>query len=509
MANRNTQLVAEAALTSTVVKGVVTQEVVEAALYPTDVHMRMTQLVVEAALQANAVAGTGAPATGSAIFQTMIEQASNMHGGAKNLFIRLSSNASVPSDGLWKECRVYSPLMHVSYPNFISYGGFIKWTFGAALPSGVQMIQRVGVLFYDINYNFISEAYADWGYGNVQGTTGGLYQRLVPTAVAAVPNNAAYMRFQCGAFINNNSGSTFLTSGSLYGDMRFDDVWCIQQTDPTNAIQPKGSIPPNYIKSFTYTSTTTSITWAWAGLVIFRADGNSLAITDGSVTVSGLLPGTTYYFFPYWNEDIQAIAWVRSSHGTAPYNYAFKVTELDLTQTQQQNFLNRVALSTTAMPAATTSGGTGGGFGGGSGGCHRKGMKVLTKTRGVQPIETCTVGEWILGRHDWTQIAHHEVIPHATFVRVELESGDAIEVTPTHPFTLSGNDGDEEKRALDLSLSDMMFIRSGVSYIHSISIVEATEERAEKVVVTCEPEREFWAGENEPNILSHNLMMLS
>lgn len=490
----------------------VTQAVLEGVHMGTP-HARVTQTVIELVLSSNAVLGPG-NGDSSLLWLPSLEQQTHSHAGARNLLIQLNVGQSVPNDGLWKECRVISSLAPCSFPNYISFGGYYKWDFDTALPVGVQILQRIGLRFYDVNEAFLSEFNLDFGGGAVQGT-GGLWIRMVPS-LATVPSGAAYFAMQLGAFVNNNpsTGGPFLTSTHKYADLRWDDVFMIQQTDPSNAIQPKGSLPPNWSTPFTYASTSSSITWAWAGTAIFRADGTTQPIPAGSVAVAGLTASTTYYFFPYWDENLQVLAWVVGTHGTTPNNFAFLSAELDLTQSQQQNLLSRVALSTTAMQAATVAvgGGGGGGYGGGSGRCNRVGTKVTTRTRGVQKLEDCFVGEEIKGRKGWTVIMSLQVMPSLHFIRLELENGNAIEVTPTHPFTIPSDQGDIERRAMEFALQDMLYTTTGVAYPKSISVVKLSNQkhltpgdRAACVTVSCLPECEFYAGENEPTILSHNM----
>src|SRR6202142_3184808 len=66
-------------------------------------------------------------------------------------------------------------------------------------------------------------------------------------------------------------------------------------------------------------STTSSLTWSWSGLTIYRADGTTTAIPSGSVAVTGLTAATTYYFYPYWDDTASALAWVAGGAG-APAN---------------------------------------------------------------------------------------------------------------------------------------------------------------------------------------------
>src|SRR5271169_7094396 len=50
------------------------------------------------------------------------------------------------------------------------------------------------------------------------------------------------------------------------------------QIDPTKpGVLMRGSLPPSWSGAFTYVSTTSSLTWSWRGLPIFRADGTTTA----------------------------------------------------------------------------------------------------------------------------------------------------------------------------------------------------------------------------------------
>src|SRR5215469_7786761 len=87
--------------------------------------------------------------------------------------------------------------------------------------------------------------------------------------------------------------------------------------DPTKSgVLMKGSVPPTWSGAFTYISTTSSITWSWSGLSIYRADGSTTPIPNGSLAIAGLAAGTTYYFYPYWDDAASAIAWVAGGAGS-------------------------------------------------------------------------------------------------------------------------------------------------------------------------------------------------
>jgi len=270
--------------------------------------------------------------------------------------------------------------------------------------------------------------------------------------------------------------------------------------DPTKAgVLMRGSVPPTWSGAFTYVSTTSSLAWSWSGLSIFRADGTAAAVPDGSVIVTGLTPGTTYYFYPYWDDVAATIGWVAGGAGS-PANAQTAKTNL---AAQQQALQGRVPLSQGAMIAATTTVGTGGGSGGGSGSCLRAGTIVLTKERGTVEIETCKVGEHLrcpasAGGETWTRIVRLEVRDADTFIRLHFSNAESLDVTPHHIFTLA--DG-SPMRAERLCLCDVLVGRFGRVTLKKIEVLV---EESQKVTVGCEPSHQFFAGRHAASILTHN-----
>ncbi|HLW83354.1 MAG TPA: Hint domain-containing protein [Candidatus Acidoferrales bacterium] len=267
------------------------------------------------------------------------------------------------------------------------------------------------------------------------------------------------------------------------------------KVDPAKSgVLMRGSLPPTWSNAFTYASTTSSITWMWTSLAILRADGTQTQIANGSLAVTGLAAATTYFFYPYWDETQLALAFVAGGAG----NPANAQSAKTIAAAQQQALQGRIPLSAGAMTAATTSSGTGGGSGGGSGSCLRGNMLVLTKDRGLVPVQRARVGDHIRGRENWTQIIRHEVHACETFVRLTLSNGDTVDVTPHHVFTLVD---DAPVRAERLCLGDILMGRYGWLTLKKIEVVI---EEGTKVIVTCEPDHEFFASQIGASVLTHN-----
>ncbi|HXX20791.1 MAG TPA: Hint domain-containing protein [Candidatus Acidoferrum sp.] len=365
-----------------------------------------------------------------------------------------------------------------------------------------------------------------------------------------------------GASLGPNQGWSIdnqITDGTNFARVSASALTA-NQIDPTKSgVLMRGSVPPTWSGAFTYVSTTSSLTWSWSGLAIYRADGSTTAIPNGSVAVTGLTAATTYYFYPYWDEVAGALAWVLGGAGTPACAQSAK-TNL---AAQQQALQGRIPLSQGAIAAATTSSGTGGGSGGGSGSCLRAGTVVLTKERGTVPIETCKVGEHLrcpsagypsrrrgvvgaqhavpgkrpcLGagqqslssgetivgaryivpgtdswrdaadaesNEGWTRIVRLEIRDADTFIRLHFSNAESLDVTPHHIFTLA--DG-SPMRAERLCLSDILVGRFARLTLKKIEVIS---EISEKVTVRCEPSLQFFAGRHSASVLTHNYTFTS
>ncbi len=273
--------------------------------------------------------------------------------------------------------------------------------------------------------------------------------------------------------------------------------------DPTKqGVLMKGSVPPTWSGTFTYVSTTSAVTWSWSSMTISRADGTATAAGSGSASVTGLTLGSTYYFYPYWDEGESSLGFVAGlASGTGSPASAF--TAKTNAAAQQQGLQGRIPLSQGAMIAATTTSGTGGGSGGGSGSCLRAGTMVLTKERGTVEIESCKAGEHLRAPgvapgESWTKIVRLEVRDADTFIRLHFSNAESLDVTPHHIFTLA--DG-SPMRAERLCVSDVFNGRFGRLTLKKI---ETLVEDGKKVTVSCEPMHQFFAGRHAASVLTHN-----
>jgi hypothetical protein len=327
-------------------------------------------------------------------------------------------------------------------------------------------------------------------------------QTLAAKSVSAIPalNNKNQID------VSKSNGAAFVNKTQDYVDDGATYARVVQTALTNNQINPAkpgvltvGSIPATGSGSMAYTATTSTITWTWTSLLIYKADGTQTSVPNGSQLVTGLTAGTTYYFYPLW-DDLGSFLTFTTGNAGSP---VIANTAPNLIQTQFQNLQYRIPLSAAAMPASTTSSGTGGGSGGGSGGCLHEDMLVEERRRGTIRIADVQIGNELLSDKGWEVVVGRRILPCETFVQIHVSAGQSILVSATHPFTtLEG----EPRMAKDLSLSDILTVREGFGTIRSIEVVQQT---AFKVSLTVKPNHVFFAGATRPAILVHNLIMPS
>lgn len=441
--------------------------------------------------------------------------ASRNHNGSSGAFIRLQPGASFASSPSTTYLdNVVTPFIPVSQAKKYYLSGWTRFDANATAPAGVTLTTILEVAYYDSSFNFTSgvtvnryasasDANAGWIFGDTTFTP---------------PAGTAYARVFCVLELINNSGSTFNTGASLYADVAFDDIAFIECSDPsTGEIITKGSIPPSLSTAFTYSSTTTSITWSWASLQILRSDGTVTSPSNGSYAVTGLVSSTAYKFYPYYDEISGSVQFVVGQSGNTGSPAAAYTVSTNACA-QQQNLQSRIPLSNGPVSGSTPASGLSSGGDGGSGVCLWHRSVVMHRERGVVELHTCQVGDWILGRKGrWTQIQFLKSAPCDTWVVIELSNGETIRCTPTHHFTLPSG---LTMCAGDLALSDFMFTCSPCAF-EQISLpvsIRRLIEPSVKIQLTCEHEHDdccavecddghlFYAGTVAPTILTHNIM---
>jgi fibronectin type 3 domain-containing protein len=245
-----------------------------------------------------------------------------------------------------------------------------------------------------------------------------------------------------------------------------------QQAQSGTVVGSAGSTPFSTTSSFAYTSTTTSISWFWDGtngsttITIYRADNKTTGPISGNQTITGLTPGTTYNFYPYWDEPTQTLQWVTGGTGTPAYAISSAGSKVAV---QQQNLRTRIPLSIGGMQAATPASGSGsgsGGGGGGGGGCFTGEVKVRTPygLMRFDEMEAHLEIENLTGTHPADLVIHEDY------------SGDMIDmngglVTPGHRLKL----GEKWVRAEEL-LATSMKIAGWTGTVYNLHILSDNPE---------------------------------
>jgi hypothetical protein len=233
------------------------------------------------------------------------------------------------------------------------------------------------------------------------------------------------------ANINNVSAATLDNVGDSTTFGRVHQIALTSNNvDPSKAgVISKGNTPFSITGSFTYTSTTTSITWTWTGLTVYRGDGTTTSITNGSQAITGLSSSTTYNFFPYFLDDgiSTAVSWVAGGSGSP----GFAFTNTPAAQIQSANLQNRIPLSSGSLVGVTPSSGSGGGSGGGGGGggCFSGNCSVFTPT-GYKPFSECPSTPFEITNE--TGVHKAEIIPHEHYSGEMIDMGGGEFVTTDH-----------------------------------------------------------------------------
>ena len=180
------------------------------------------------------------------------------------------------------------------------------------------------------------------------------------------------------------------------------------------------------VNPFSYTATTTSITWNWTSFTIYFLDGTTATINAGSTTISGLTAGTTYYFYSYVTQATLAlfIGLVGCGGGTCPGGVNISIAA---------NTDGRIPIIIN-ITAATPASGTGGGSGsGGSVACFSPNTRVHT-SRGDIPIAEVRAGDYVLtAKHTWRRV---QFVTARDYLGPMYDMGKGELVEPDHRFLI-------------------------------------------------------------------------
>lgn len=290
-----------------------------------------------------------------------------------------------------------------------------------------------------------------------------------------------------------------IEDGTIWAKIRASALTNGGLVDPRSSSMIKyGSVPVTYNTGFTYTSNTTSITWSWT-LTGYRTDRELTTFNEtSSQAVTGLTSATTYYFYPYWDDESQYLSMVDTGVGTPAWAYT---SSSDRSVSAAQSREDRIALSLNPMSAATTSSGTGGGSGGGDGGCLWRGMLVKEKTKGVIQAIDVQIGDHLWSENDsWLLVTDVRPSVHDLWVIIRWNNQAASITTAGHPFTKF--EDRQTVRASEMTLETGVPCPTGEAFPESMQVVRQNDM---KVSITLEAPHVFYASMDGVNwILTHN-----
>jgi hypothetical protein len=99
-----------------------------------------------------------------------------------------------------------------------------------------------------------------------------------------------------------------------------------QQHTISSDLNVQGSIPPtNITGTLAFTTSATSILFAWTSIVIQLSDGSYKAIKNSSLNVTGLAGSTQFTFYPYYDTKLGLLTFVAdnvNATGVPPVAFA-------------------------------------------------------------------------------------------------------------------------------------------------------------------------------------------
>ncbi len=229
----------------------------------------------------------------------------------------------------------------------------------------------------------------------------------------------------------------------------------------------RGSVPPqSSTASFSYTSTTTSITISWGAFTVYWADGTTQSVSSGSQEFTGLSASTTYYFYPY----------LRQADGTIQFAGGAN-TARSASNASLASHFGVVPLSSGAITASTPASGTGGG---GIGACLHESQPVLTR-HGMVPAGELKVGDELwTPEGEWAPILTVRAEPETEWVSI-----NGLLVTKTQPFMTPEG---KPIRAAYLELGERIRTEEGEMPVVDMRFVH---EPARKIILGIRPPHWF------------------
>ncbi len=218
--------------------------------------------------------------------------------------------------------------------------------------------------------------------------------------------------------------------------------------DPSTAqMLAYGSIPPTVPDgSFSYSSTTTTMTISWTSFTVYRADLSAITISAGSVAVTGLSAGTGYRVYPYMidgggSTGTVTFAAVASGVGSPGICYT------GVNALAAATMFSRGNIPLYTFQIFTPASGSGGGTGGGNTCLHPDQEIGFGLARDLQ------VGSLVPTPSGLRPVVRLERRPASRWFRILVSTGHSLCVTPKHRFFLATG---TERTADELQLGDIL-----------------------------------------------------
>lgn len=225
--------------------------------------------------------------------------------------------------------------------------------------------------------------------------------------------------------------TTYTPTGAVYigAELSATDPR-VSNTDGSTGLNNQGSLATITGLGFSYTSTSSSITWSWASGTIYNLDGSVINVSSGtSSAFTGLSASTTYYFGAYYDIATGTIVVVLSDTTSGKAKCSIQQIA------QVFNLDGHIPLNIDFTAATTSSGSGGGSSGGGPGSCFSGNTRVRTQ-RGMTPISEVQPGDFVItAALTWRKVIGTTCKPYAGEF---IDMGDGELVTLTHKMFANG-----------------------------------------------------------------------
>jgi hypothetical protein len=447
-----------------------------------------------------ALAGSGDVVAGwfeagqQGLLHSTVQNASFAFSGNACYEVNLSGTAALANGASWTTTIRNRKAIPVYPGQKLTLRGYVKATV-SGLPSGVtcRSFIQVRQFYSDGSADFSALLFTGDLSANTSWTPISVGPCTMPTPVGKTIVSVSYeMQIQV---VNASGSSQTLSSSTMNAGAFFDNVELIRVSDLDSEIvdgttfrrlanvnadntlhvstplNKQGSLVSFPKNAFSYTSTTTSITWSWTAFSIYLPDGTSISVPSGSAAAfTGLSASHTYHFGIYVTVSGPTVHIDKStqSSGTA------KETLSIIVGTFQGD--GNVAVNIDAQ-ASTPASGSGGG-GGGADSCFSPNTKIKTK-RGDVAIVDVVPGDLVLtARGTWCEV---ETVTSRNYDGEALNMGNEEIVTPRHEFRTA----DGWKHVGDLCRYPWVWYTGTIHNLHLKTQDDPTAEDTEHSYTLC------------------------